>query len=162
MNDSQRDIGDRDNAKEDHILKQHWAGCIQPDPVFNHQGGLTFLRSVTCTWGSRYCNTLLPHVLFYSLNLNLRLLISLCHAFWPHFPLGFRCCECSCILSHWYYEREGQPYCKKHYWARFGEHCHGCKETITTGLIMVTISENAVQLPKNKSICFRVRKILAR
>uniref|UniRef100_H3CCC4 non-specific serine/threonine protein kinase n=1 Tax=Tetraodon nigroviridis TaxID=99883 RepID=H3CCC4_TETNG len=49
----------------------------------------------------------------------------------------FRCCECSCILSHWYFEREGQLYCKKHYWARFGEHCHGCKETITTGLVMV-------------------------
>ncbi|XP_037605748.1 LIM domain kinase 1-like [Sebastes umbrosus] len=48
-----------------------------------------------------------------------------------------RCCECGCILSHWYYEREGQLYCKKHYWGRYGEHCHGCKETIATGLIMV-------------------------
>ncbi|XP_062261645.1 LIM domain kinase 1-like [Platichthys flesus] len=48
-----------------------------------------------------------------------------------------RCCECGCILSHWYYEREGQLFCKKHYWGRYGEHCHGCKETITTGLIMV-------------------------
>ncbi|GAA6219833.1 LIM domain kinase 1-like [Lates japonicus] len=48
-----------------------------------------------------------------------------------------RCCECGCILSHWYYEREGQLYCKKHYWARYGEHCHGCRETIATGLIMV-------------------------
>ncbi|KAF6715757.1 LIM domain kinase 1 [Oryzias melastigma] len=48
-----------------------------------------------------------------------------------------RCCECDCILSHWYYEREGQLFCKKHYWSRFGEHCHGCKETILTGLIMV-------------------------
>lgn len=48
-----------------------------------------------------------------------------------------RCCECGCILSHWYYEREGQLYCKKHYWARYGEHCHGCKDTITTGPIMV-------------------------
>ncbi|KAM9333085.1 LIM domain kinase 1-like isoform 2-T5 [Pholidichthys leucotaenia] len=48
-----------------------------------------------------------------------------------------RCCECGSILSHWYYEREGQLYCKKHYWSRYGEHCHGCKETIATGLIMV-------------------------
>ncbi|XP_041863975.1 LIM domain kinase 1-like [Melanotaenia boesemani] len=48
-----------------------------------------------------------------------------------------RCCECECILSHWYYEREGQLYCKKHYWSRFGENCHGCKETIATGLVMV-------------------------
>uniref|UniRef100_A0A8C9XLE4 non-specific serine/threonine protein kinase n=1 Tax=Sander lucioperca TaxID=283035 RepID=A0A8C9XLE4_SANLU len=53
-------------------------------------------------------------------------------------PFSFvLCCECGCILSHWYYEREGQLYCKKHYWARYGEHCHGCKETIATGLIMV-------------------------
>uniref|UniRef100_A0A3Q2ZXQ5 LIM domain kinase 1 n=1 Tax=Kryptolebias marmoratus TaxID=37003 RepID=A0A3Q2ZXQ5_KRYMA len=51
--------------------------------------------------------------------------------------LGVWCCECGCILSHWYYEKEGRLYCKKHYWSRFGEHCHGCKETITTGLIMV-------------------------
>ncbi|XP_024921573.1 LIM domain kinase 1 isoform X2 [Cynoglossus semilaevis] len=48
-----------------------------------------------------------------------------------------RCGECGCILSHWYYEKEGQLFCKKHYWARYGEHCHGCNETITTGLIMV-------------------------
>lgn len=48
-----------------------------------------------------------------------------------------RCCECSCILSHWYYEKEEQLYCKKHYWARYGEHCHGCKDTIANGLIMV-------------------------
>ncbi|KAM9846966.1 LIM domain kinase 1-like [Aulostomus maculatus] len=48
-----------------------------------------------------------------------------------------RCSECGCILSHWYYEREGQLYCKKHYWARYGEHCHGCQESIVTGLIMV-------------------------
>ncbi|XP_028278193.1 LIM domain kinase 1-like [Parambassis ranga] len=48
-----------------------------------------------------------------------------------------RCSECGCILSPWYYEREGQLYCKKHYWSRYGEHCHGCKETISTGLIMV-------------------------
>ncbi|XP_053187283.1 LIM domain kinase 1-like [Scomber japonicus] len=48
-----------------------------------------------------------------------------------------RCCECSCTLTHWYYEKEEQFYCKKHYWARYGEQCHGCKETIINGLIMV-------------------------
>lgn len=48
-----------------------------------------------------------------------------------------RCCDCECSLSHWYYEREGQLYCKKHYWSRFGEQCHGCKETVSTGLVMV-------------------------
>ncbi|KAK7925383.1 hypothetical protein WMY93_007693 [Mugilogobius chulae] len=48
-----------------------------------------------------------------------------------------RCRECGCILSNWYYERDGELYCKKHYWTRYGEHCHGCKEAITTGLIMV-------------------------
>ncbi|XP_030633377.1 LIM domain kinase 1a isoform X2 [Chanos chanos] len=49
----------------------------------------------------------------------------------------FRCCECSASLSHWYYERDGRLFCKKDYWAKFGELCHGCSEPITTGLIMV-------------------------
>ncbi|XP_064209259.1 LIM domain kinase 1-like [Anguilla rostrata] len=49
----------------------------------------------------------------------------------------FRCCECRASLSHWYYEKEGQLFCKRDYWARFGELCNGCTETISTGLIMV-------------------------
>ncbi|XP_072524533.1 LIM domain kinase 1a isoform X1 [Salminus brasiliensis] len=49
----------------------------------------------------------------------------------------FRCCECSASLSHWYYEKDGRLFCKKDYWAKFGELCHGCSEPITTGLIMV-------------------------
>lgn len=48
-----------------------------------------------------------------------------------------RCCECNISLTHWYYEKEGRLYCKKDYWARFGELCHGCCEQITKGLIMV-------------------------
>ncbi|XP_050949719.1 LOW QUALITY PROTEIN: LIM domain kinase 1 [Labeo rohita] len=48
-----------------------------------------------------------------------------------------RCCECSSVLSGWYYERDGQFFCKKDYGSRFGEQCHGCSESITTGLIMV-------------------------
>ncbi|XDV39107.1 hypothetical protein PO909_008394 [Leuciscus waleckii] len=48
-----------------------------------------------------------------------------------------RCCECNSVLSHWYYERDGQFFCKKDYCSRFGEQCHGCSESITTGLIMV-------------------------
>uniref|UniRef100_A0A8C4Z5C8 non-specific serine/threonine protein kinase n=1 Tax=Gadus morhua TaxID=8049 RepID=A0A8C4Z5C8_GADMO len=48
-----------------------------------------------------------------------------------------RCSQCGCVLLHWFYEREQQLFCKKHYWARFGEQCHGCKETFTTGLVMV-------------------------
>ncbi|KAL0973155.1 hypothetical protein UPYG_G00199680 [Umbra pygmaea] len=50
---------------------------------------------------------------------------------------GKKCCECSASLSHWYYEKEGQLFCKKDYWAKFGELCHGCNDAITTGLIMV-------------------------
>ncbi|XP_036444310.1 LIM domain kinase 1 [Colossoma macropomum] len=48
-----------------------------------------------------------------------------------------RCSECSCVLSYWYYERDGQFFCKKDYWTRFGEQCRGCSEVITTGVIMV-------------------------
>ncbi|KAL7842698.1 hypothetical protein SRHO_G00243870 [Serrasalmus rhombeus] len=53
-------------------------------------------------------------------------------------PRGKKCCECSASLSHWYYEKDGRLYCKKDYWAKFGELCHGCSEPITTGLIMVS------------------------
>uniref|UniRef100_A0A671WWS9 LIM domain kinase 1 n=1 Tax=Sparus aurata TaxID=8175 RepID=A0A671WWS9_SPAAU len=49
----------------------------------------------------------------------------------------FRCCECSASLSHWYYEKDGRLFCKKDYWTKFGELCHGCNDPITTGLIMV-------------------------
>ncbi|GAB1290257.1 LIM domain kinase 1 [Apodemus speciosus] len=47
------------------------------------------------------------------------------------------CCECSASLSHQYYEKDGQLFCKKDYWARYGESCHGCSEHITKGLVMV-------------------------
>ncbi|KAK2873010.1 hypothetical protein Q8A67_022907 [Cirrhinus molitorella] len=47
-----------------------------------------------------------------------------------------RCCVCNSVLPQWYYERDGQFFCKKDYWSRFGEQCHGCSESITTGLIM--------------------------
>ncbi|KAM9734219.1 LIM domain kinase 1a isoform 2-T2 [Menidia menidia] len=47
------------------------------------------------------------------------------------------CCECNASLSHWYYEKDGRLFCKRDYWAKFGELCHGCNDPITTGLIMV-------------------------
>uniref|UniRef100_A0A8C7SHA1 LIM domain kinase 1 n=1 Tax=Oncorhynchus mykiss TaxID=8022 RepID=A0A8C7SHA1_ONCMY len=53
-----------------------------------------------------------------------------------HEGLGI-CCQCSASLSHWYYQKEGRLFCKKDYWAKFGELCHGCNDPITTGLIMV-------------------------
>uniref|UniRef100_A0A8D0HI56 LIM domain kinase 1 n=1 Tax=Sphenodon punctatus TaxID=8508 RepID=A0A8D0HI56_SPHPU len=49
----------------------------------------------------------------------------------------FRCCECGASLSRQYYEKDGRLYCKKDYWAHFGELCHGCSEQITKGLVMV-------------------------
>ncbi|XP_044312106.1 LOW QUALITY PROTEIN: LIM domain kinase 1 [Varanus komodoensis] len=55
-----------------------------------------------------------------------------------HFLIkGAKCCECGASLSHQYYEKDGHLYCKKDYWARFGEMCHGCSEQITKGLVMV-------------------------
>lgn len=53
-------------------------------------------------------------------------------------PLPPRCCECSASLSHQYYEKDGQLFCKRDYWARYGESCHGCSEHITKGLVMVS------------------------
>lgn len=52
-------------------------------------------------------------------------------------PMCHRCGECGASLSHQYYEKDGRLYCKKDYWARFGELCHGCAEQITKGLVMV-------------------------
>lgn len=59
---------------------------------------------------------------------------------WPSQPRPSppRCCECSASLSHQYYEKDGQLFCKKDYWARYGESCHGCSEHITKGLVMVS------------------------
>uniref|UniRef100_A0A4W4GUL9 LIM domain kinase 1 n=1 Tax=Electrophorus electricus TaxID=8005 RepID=A0A4W4GUL9_ELEEL len=48
-----------------------------------------------------------------------------------------RCCECNSALSYWYYERDGQYFCRQDYWARFGEPCRGCSDVITNGVIMV-------------------------
>uniref|UniRef100_A0A2K6TD67 LIM domain kinase 1 n=1 Tax=Saimiri boliviensis boliviensis TaxID=39432 RepID=A0A2K6TD67_SAIBB len=48
-----------------------------------------------------------------------------------------KCCDCSASLSHQYYEKDGRLFCKKDYWARYGESCHGCSEQITKGLVMV-------------------------
>ncbi|XP_076836326.1 LIM domain kinase 1 [Brachyhypopomus gauderio] len=48
-----------------------------------------------------------------------------------------RCCECNSLLSNWYYERDGQNFCRQDYWARFGEQCCGCSDVITNGVIMV-------------------------
>ncbi|XP_042777757.1 LIM domain kinase 1 isoform X2 [Panthera leo] len=53
------------------------------------------------------------------------------------FLKGAKCCECSASLSHQYYEKDGQLFCKRDYWARYGESCHGCSEHITKGLVMV-------------------------
>ncbi|XP_061606864.1 LIM domain kinase 1-like isoform X2 [Phyllopteryx taeniolatus] len=63
-----------------------------------------------------------------------------------------RCRECSCTLSHWYYEREGQLFCKKHYWQRYGENCQGCDETLQPGLVMVAGEQ------KYHPECFTCRK----
>ncbi|XP_017679527.1 PREDICTED: LIM domain kinase 1 [Lepidothrix coronata] len=67
-----------------------------------------------------------------------------CHPWNPLLPPWGRwhtdavgCCECGASLSHQYYEKDGRLYCKKDYWARFGELCHGCSEHITKGLVMV-------------------------
>uniref|UniRef100_A0A6Q2XYH9 LIM domain kinase 2 n=1 Tax=Esox lucius TaxID=8010 RepID=A0A6Q2XYH9_ESOLU len=51
------------------------------------------------------------------------------------FPI-LRCSECCDRLTNWYYEKDGQLYCRKHYWEKFGELCHGCS-LLMTGPAMV-------------------------
>ncbi|XP_058850411.1 LIM domain kinase 2-like [Acipenser ruthenus] len=48
----------------------------------------------------------------------------------------FQCSECSDHLINWYYEKDGKLYCRKHYWEKFGESCHGCS-LLMTGPAMV-------------------------
>lgn len=62
-------------------------------------------------------------------------------------PLPPRCCECSASLSHQYYEKDGQLFCKRDYWARYGESCHGCSEHITKGLVMVSALPHSHPVP---------------
>uniref|UniRef100_A0A8C6P801 LIM domain kinase 2 n=1 Tax=Nothobranchius furzeri TaxID=105023 RepID=A0A8C6P801_NOTFU len=56
-----------------------------------------------------------------------RLTVTLCR---------FRCSVCSDHLTNWYYEQDGRLYCRKHYWEKFGELCHGCS-LLMTGPAMV-------------------------
>lgn len=128
---------------KDDILWSNWPGSVLPDPVRDDSAGR--LSSHVSCYPSLIRLTLLcsstPLNYLSSYSLNLNLILHLLLPFHPSrhlLPFFWRCCECGCILSHWYYEREAQLYCKKHYWNRYGEHCHGCKETIATGLIMVT------------------------
>uniref|UniRef100_A0A674BJ19 LIM domain kinase 2 n=1 Tax=Salmo trutta TaxID=8032 RepID=A0A674BJ19_SALTR len=49
-----------------------------------------------------------------------------------------RCWNVACCdhLTNWYYEKDGKLYCRKHYWEKFGELCHGCS-LLMTGPAMV-------------------------
>lgn len=48
-----------------------------------------------------------------------------------------RCSVCCDHLTNWYYEKDGKLYCRKHYWEKFGELCHGCS-LLMTGPAMVS------------------------
>ncbi|KAM3868087.1 LIM domain kinase 2 [Diretmus argenteus] len=48
----------------------------------------------------------------------------------------FQCSVCCDHLTNWYYEKDGKLYCRKHYWEKFGELCHGCS-LLMTGPAMV-------------------------
>uniref|UniRef100_A0AAY4CHF6 LIM domain kinase 2 n=1 Tax=Denticeps clupeoides TaxID=299321 RepID=A0AAY4CHF6_9TELE len=48
----------------------------------------------------------------------------------------FQCSECCGHLTNWYYEKDDKLYCRKHYWEKFGELCHGCS-LLMTGPAMV-------------------------
>lgn len=49
-----------------------------------------------------------------------------------------RCSVCCDHLTNWYYEKDGKLYCRKHYWEKFGELCHGCS-LLMTGPAMVSL-----------------------
>ncbi|KAG7244078.1 hypothetical protein INR49_006240 [Caranx melampygus] len=52
------------------------------------------------------------------------------------FDANIVCSVCCDHLTNWYYEKDGKLYCRKHYWEKFGELCHGCS-LLMTGPAMV-------------------------
>ncbi|KAJ7994289.1 hypothetical protein DPEC_G00264340 [Dallia pectoralis] len=48
----------------------------------------------------------------------------------------FKCSECCDHLTNWYFEKDDKLFCRKHYWEKFGELCHGCS-LLMTGPAMV-------------------------
>lgn len=61
-----------------------------------------------------------------------------------------RCSVCCDHLTNWYYEKDGKLYCRKHYWEKFGEHCHGCS-LLMTGPAMVSPIFFFLMRTRNKS-----------
>ncbi|KAL8560041.1 hypothetical protein ACOMHN_041510 [Nucella lapillus] len=51
-------------------------------------------------------------------------------------PNCFRCSTCQRCLNNWYFEKDGQLYCRHDYWAKFGTACNNCSQIIT-GPLMV-------------------------
>uniref|UniRef100_A0A665V3M4 LIM domain kinase 2 n=1 Tax=Echeneis naucrates TaxID=173247 RepID=A0A665V3M4_ECHNA len=56
--------------------------------------------------------------------------------FFLHCNAAQQCSVCCDHLTNWYYEKDGKLYCRKHYWEKFGELCHGCS-LLMTGPAMV-------------------------
>ncbi|XP_056010611.1 LIM domain kinase 1-like isoform X2 [Ostrea edulis] len=48
----------------------------------------------------------------------------------------FRCSRCNRCLSNWYFEKNGELFCKQDYWTLYGESCNRCNLVIT-GPLMV-------------------------
>ncbi|XP_076434588.1 LIM domain kinase 1-like [Babylonia areolata] len=51
-------------------------------------------------------------------------------------PHCFRCSICQRCLNNWYFEKDGQLYCRHDYWSKFGTACNRCSHLIT-GPLMV-------------------------
>ena len=45
---------------------------------------------------------------------------------------------CQRCLSNWYFEKDGQLYCRHDYWSKFGTACNRCSQLIT-GPLMVCV-----------------------
>lgn len=48
----------------------------------------------------------------------------------------FRCSRCQKCLSSWYFEKNGELFCKQDYWTLYGDSCNRCG-LIITGPVMV-------------------------
>ena len=70
---------------------------------------------------------------------------TLCHPPFPSssvadvtVPSSCRCSICQRCLNNWYFEKDGQLYCRHDYWSKFGSACNRCSHLIT-GPLMVSV-----------------------
>lgn len=72
--------------------------------------------------------------------------------------LGFRCSRCHKCLSSWYFEKNGELFCKQDYWSLYGDSCNRCG-LIITGPVMVRSEAQSLIMQSRSSFVDRSIKL---